>query len=332
MECTLKRSPIWRSIQKRNITILSDLCSFLELDLEKRKAIDHLSNFPLNIPLRIAEKIKKNSLSDPLFLQFVPIESQLPLDKAYSENPVGDLESAKSSKLLHKYEGRCLLLVSSACAMHCRYCFRQEFPYATQNHFEEELKIIANDPTIEEVILSGGDPLSLSNEKLSLLLQSLDQITHVKRIRFHTRFPIGIPERIDTEFLELLDSIQKQIYFIVHVNHANELDTDVCNALKEVQKLGIPLLCQTVLLKGVNDSYDTLRELFTSLVDHGITPYYLHALDRVTSAERFEVEDQKGVQLIEKLRATLSGYAIPTFVREIASEPSKTPITFSSQV
>ena len=240
-------------------------------------------------------------------------------------DPVGDQTARKGPKLLHKYQGRALLLASGACAMHCRYCFRQHFDYAVmQKGFEEELEQIGRDASLREIILSGGDPLSLSNRELKDLIDRLGAIEHVKWLRFHTRFPMGIPERIDPEFLHILATSQLQTVFIIHSNHPKEWDDEVRCALKQVQKLGIPILCQTVLLKGVNDDLDTLKGLCEELVDQGIIPYYLHQLDRVEGGMRFDVAEEVGLRLVEQLREVLPGYAVPLYVREIAGKKGKT--------
>ena len=211
--------------------------------------------------------------------------------------------------------------------MHCRYCFRQHYDYETQDKlFTEELQQIAQEPSLTEILLSGGDPLSLSNAQLGHLLGKLQEIPHLKRIRFHTRFPIGIPERIDAEFLELLASCSKQVIFVIHCNHPNEFDNEILESLKKVGKLGIPLLSQTVLLKGVNDTLSVLETLFMLLVDHGILPYYLHQLDRVQGATHFEVAEEKGKQLMEQLGDLLPGYAMPKYVREVPGQPKKMPV------
>ena len=216
---------------------------------------------------------------------------------------------------------------TSACAMHCRYCFRKNYPYETADkHYENELESLRQDETIQEIILSGGDPLSLSNESLDQLLSRLQEIPHIKRIRFHSRFPIGIPERIDEEFLQLLKKFTFQFWFIVHVNHPVELDEDVLNALSHIRKLGVPVLNQAVLLKGVNDQEAILEALFRKLANHGIFAYYLHQLDKVQGSAHFEVSKERGLELIRHLEQSLPGYAVPKYVQEIQGEPSKTGI------
>ncbi len=303
------------------------LADFLELSLEDRALIDSKPNFILNLPKRLAEKIEKGNLKDPLLLQFLPTLAEKVALSSYVNDPTEDNTFCKSSKLLQKYQNRALLICTSACAMHCRYCFRQNFDYDQQGTiFEKEIEIISEDSSIHEIILSGGDPLSLSNAILENLFQRLSNIPHISRIRLHTRFPIGIPERIEPAFLSILKTIPKQLWFIIHVNHARELDDDVLAALANLRKLGIVLMNQSVLLRGVNDNIVSLKELCEKLVDNGIVPYYLHQLDRVAGSSHFDVPIEKGKWLISELRKQLSGYAIPTYVAEISGEHSKTPL------
>jgi EF-P beta-lysylation protein EpmB len=319
-----EKPSLWREIQRSNFTDWKELGYFLELDLSRAC---HVPHFPLNLPRRLANKIVKGSIDDPILRQFLPTVAETIQIEGFSTDPVGDLRSQKTPKLLHKYQGRALLLCTSACAMHCRYCFRQHFSYASSvKGFAEEIEAIRNDSSLSEIILSGGDPLSLTNRDLRTLLDALGTIPHVKRVRFHTRFPLGIPERIDPEFLEILNTSRPQIFFTIHSNHPQEWDDEIKASLKDIQKLGIPTLCQTVLLKGINDDLDTLQALCEILVDQGIIPYYLHQLDKVSGTLHFEVEEERGTELISALTERLSGYAVPKYVREVAGEKSKTAI------
>jgi len=317
---------LWRQIQRENFTRLDPLATFLELTDSQRQELWERPRFALNLPRRLAQKIAKSTLDDPILRQFIPLlHERAPSPLNYQADPVGDLAMRTCPKLLHKYEGRALLLASSACAMHCRFCFRQNFPYETkETGFETEIEAIRSDTTLKEIILSGGDPLSLSNETLQPLFAALATCKHVRRIRFHTRFPIGIPESIDEEFLSLLENHPQQIVFIVHCNHPKELDADVLQALQKIGKLGIPLLNQTVLLQSVNDCEETLLELFERLVNVGILPYYLHLLDRVEGSAHFEVSLERGRELISWLAKRMSGYGVPRLVREEAGMPGKT--------
>ena len=318
----------WQTILRNNFTKTAALLDFLEFAPSHREKILDRSRFVLNLPRRLAEKIEKNNPLDPLFLQFVPqlLEVEKSQNPLFVLDPVGDCGAQKAPKMLHKYHGRALLLPTSACAMHCRYCFRQNFPYEKNKGLTEELELIRNDPTLSEIMLSGGDPLSLPNAQLRDYLEQLAAIPHVKHIRFHTRFPMGIPERIDDEFLEILSKVPQQIWFVIHCNHPKEFDEDITTALKKIRNLGAVLLNQSVLLKGVNDNVETLVALSELLTKQGIMPYYLHQLDRVEGTEHFEVSENHGLELIKQMRGRLPGYAVPRYVREIPNENSKTPI------
>jgi EF-P beta-lysylation protein EpmB len=314
----------WRKIQRTNFRHLDQLAEFLQID---RIKLSSNPRFPLNLPVRLANKIVKGDLNDPILRQFVPLAEETRPALGFVDDPVQDATFCHSKKLLQKYEGRALMLTTSTCAMNCRFCFRKNYDYEEKSTFEEEIAFIQNDPSLQEIILSGGDPLSLSNRDLEQLFARLCAIDHLKIIRFHTRFPIGIPERIDAEFLQLLQNCPKQIVFIVHSNHPRELDEEVLSALKSIQRLGIPILAHTVLLKGVNDDFDTLKALFERLIHRGILPYYLNQLDKVEGAAHFEVEIEKGKKLLEQLRASLPGYAIPKYAIEIPGEKNKTVLT-----
>ncbi|MDE3045104.1 MAG: KamA family radical SAM protein [Verrucomicrobiota bacterium] len=315
----------WRQIQKENFTQVRDLADFLELSEENRAQLLNAPKFILNLPHRLASKIAKNDINDPLFRQFVPLIAEQEKKEGFVTDPVCDTDFRKEKKLLHKYHGRALLLPTSACAMHCRYCFRQNFPYETgTSDLTRELAYLKKHTDLREVILSGGDPLSLNDAALMQYLHAIDEIPHIRRIRFHTRFPIGIPERIDNSFLELLSGCQKQIYFVIHCNHARELDEDILSALRKVGQLGIPLLNSSVLLKGVNDNEETLLQLCETLIDAGIMPYYLNLLDPVEGSAHFDVPAARGRELLQYVQERLSGYGVPHLVREEPGASSKT--------
>lgn len=320
----------WRQIQLQNFTSWEKLTLFLNWSEELKKIVLKKSSFPLNLPFRLAQKIIPDTLEDPILKQFLPTLFELVKNPQFQLDPVQDKSfQKKESRLLHKYQGRALLVTTSACAMHCRYCFRKNFDYEVhRKDFSLELDLIAKDPSLKEIILSGGDPLSLSDETLENLLTSLDLIPHLQRIRFHSRFPIGIPERISDPFLQILSKISKQIYFVVHTNHPKELDFDILNSLKKIQKLGIPVLNQAVLLKGVNDSTSILKELFENLSDHGVLPYYLHQLDKVEGSAHFEVSEEEGKRIMKELSTCVSGYSLPRYAKEESGKPSKTLIPF----
>jgi EF-P beta-lysylation protein EpmB len=234
----------------------------------------------------------------------------------------------KSGGLIHKYEGRALVVATGACPVNCRYCFRRHFPYsdsiAARNHWQGTLDQLAADPSIEEVILSGGDPLSLSDEKLAELVNALDGLPQLRRLRVHTRQPVVLPERVDEQLLAWIRGTRLQVAIVIHANHANELDGQVSANLKQLRDSGAILLNQSVLLRGVNDTVTALESLSKRLFECGVVPYYLHLLDRVEGAAHFEVPHQEAAALMQTLSSRLSGYLVPRLVREDAGAPSKT--------
>lgn len=319
--------PLWKKILRSNFVDPLKLAIFLQLDENQRKKIILNPKFSLNLPLRLAKKISKETLDDPILKQFLPHIEEHATPPEFLIDPVKDSACQIAPRLLQKYAGRMLLVCTSACAMHCRYCFRQNFDYTvSEKQFENELSLIREDKTVNEVILSGGDPLSLDDRVLNHLLMSLAAIPHIKKVRFHTRFPIGIPERLDPAFLNLLQSIPLQFLFVIHANHPKELDSEVLGALKSLQKIGVPILNQFVLLRGINDTAVVLTELCETLANHGIMGYYMHQLDRVKGSAHFEVREAEGKRLVKELSKRLPGYAVPRYVKEVYGMPSKTSI------
>ena len=267
---------------------------------------------------------------DPLLKQVLADVREHDQVPGFVSDPVGDAESRLAAGMLQKYEGRALLVTTGACAVHCRYCFRREYPYQDEPRrmadWQPSIRHIAADSSITEVILSGGDPLMLADNRLTELCQLLDVIPHVQRIRFHTRLPIVLPSRITAEFVDFITNLNSQVIMVVHANHANEIVGDCVDALKAMVLAGIPVLNQAVLLKGINDTADSLTELCTRLVNVGVMPYYLHQLDRVSGAAHFEVPPEHGIALIAEISRRLPGYAVPKFVQELPGRPSKTPV------
>ncbi len=317
----------WRQELRRNFTSLTKLADFLELSSEQRATLLLKNSFGLNVPFRLAEKMAKGRVEDPLFLQFVPLVQEQVDTPGFSLDPVQDGASKKTCKLLQKYGARALILTTGACAMHCRFCFRQHFPYDEEAGMSRELASIAEDSSLREVILSGGDPLSLSDRAWMEMVQFLErQAPHVERLRVHTRFLIGIPERVTPALLELLEKTRLSVIVVVHVNHPKEIDDAVGRALQALQKRGCLMLSQSVLLKGVNDQGEILQELFEKLIRYGTLPYYLHQLDRTQGTGHFEVSEEEGLKLMQQLRERLPGYAVPRYVREIPGEKHKTEL------
>lgn len=325
------RAPLWQHELRQAFARPAELLAFLELDPQTPQLAAGLTrDFPLRVPRGFAERMRKGDARDPLLLQVWPAADEALQVPGFVSDAVGDLQRARGGGLIHKYQGRVLLIATGACAVHCRYCFRRHFPYSEQlavrAHWQAALDEIAGDDSISEVILSGGDPLSLADEKLAELVQALDQIAHVQRLRIHTRQPIVLPSRVDERLLAWLDATRLQTVFVLHANHAQELDQQVLQALRPLRERGIVLLNQSVLLRGVNDDADTLAALSERLLKCGVLPYYLHLLDRVQGAAHFEVAEAQAQGLMQALSARLPGYLVPKLVREIAGEPAKTPV------
>jgi EF-P beta-lysylation protein EpmB len=266
---------------------------------------------------------------DPLLRQVLPVVAETAVRGGYVDDPVGDLAAETAPGLLHKYRGRALLLVTGACAIHCRYCFRRAFPYGESvgsARLDAAVDALAAQPDIDEVILSGGDPLSLRDDRLATLARRLAAIPHLRRLRVHTRLPVTIPSRVTPSLIDWLTGTRLQPVMVVHVNHPQELDASVADGLAGLRSAGVPLLNQAVLLRGVNDDQASLTALSTRLFEVGVLPYYLHLLDRVRGAAHFAVSARRARALLAGLRATLPGYLVPKLVREIAGQPSKTPL------
>ena len=248
----------------------------------------------------------------------------------FTPDAVGDMASRTGHGVLHKYEGRALLIASGSCAVNCRYCFRRHFPYgeeiAAAAHWREALARVRADPSIRELILSGGDPLALATHKLEELTEGLADLPHVIRLRIHTRLPVVLPERVDEAFIAWLAALPLQKVVVLHANHANEFDASVDAACARLRAAGATLLNQSVLLRGVNDCADTLAALSERLFAGGVLPYYLHQLDRVQGAAHFEVDDGRALTLMDDLRTRLPGYLVPRLVREVGGDASKRPV------
>jgi EF-P beta-lysylation protein EpmB len=306
----------------------SQLLSLLGLEDSLREPAQQAArSFPLFAPRGYIARMQPGNPHDPLLRQVLPLGEELAEVPGFTGDPVGDAEAAQSPGLLHKYHGRALLVTTGACAIHCRYCFRRHFPYSetprSPADWQPAIDLIAADETIEEVLLSGGDPLTLVDEHLAALVARLAQVPHLKRLRIHTRLPIIIPERVTAELLAWLRGTRLTPLVVVHANHANELDESVAAALARLVDAGIPVLNQAVLLRGVNDSPAALIDLSRRLVNLRVLPYYLHQLDRVAGAAHFEVPIARGIELIAALHAALPGYAVPRYVPEIAGEAGK---------
>ncbi|WP_455385428.1 EF-P beta-lysylation protein EpmB [Acidihalobacter prosperus] len=327
----LNTTPGWQAALRDAIREPRDLLALLELPESLLEAAHAASeDFRLLVPRGYAARMRHGDPQDPLLLQVLPQGSERVASPGYVSDPVGDLAAEAAPGVLHKYHGRVLLIATGACAVHCRYCFRRHFPYADSNPargaWRVALDYLHAHPEVDEVILSGGDPLVLDDDKLSALIRELERIPQLRRLRLHTRLPIVLPERIDDALLEWVRGSRLKIVCVVHANHANELDDAVEQALRRLRTAGAELLNQSVLLRGVNDSAQALGRLSERLFDCGVLPYYLHLLDPVAGAAHFHVDDRQAGEVMQELRARLPGYLVPRLVREEAGAPSKTPV------
>lgn len=286
--------------------------------------------FPLRVPHSFVQRINPGDMHDPLLRQILPLGEEIEPQATGFIDPVGDMAAMAVPGVLHKYHGRVLLVTTGACGIHCRYCFRQHFPYpqanAKQAFWQTALDYIANDRSIEEVILSGGDPFSLSDDNLARLISALDKIPQLKRLRIHTRLPVVLPARVTEDLLQILTQTRLQTVLVLHINHAREIDAEVSRMLVQLRQHCDFLFNQAVLLKGVNDSVDSLIELSERLADNQVIPYYLHQLDPVQGAQHFLVAEDTARKLVAQLRAHLPGYLVPRWVQEIPGKDAKLPL------
>ena len=318
----------WQQSLRRAVRDPDELCRRLELPAEYTAAARRAAAlFGVFVPQEYLNRMRRADPYDPLLRQVLPLGEEFRAANEYTDDPVGDGEALAAPGLLHKYDSRVLLVTTGACAVHCRYCFRRHFPYAAMpkraDDWQPALDRIAADATIEEVILSGGDPLTLLDARLAELVHRLEGIEHLRRLRIHTRLPIMIPSRMTRPLLDCLGGTRLTTLMVIHANHAAEIDDEVASALSTLVAAGMPTLNQSVLLRGVNDDADALVELSKRLVDIGVMPYYLHQLDRVRGAAHFEVPVDRGIAIVEQMRTRLPGYAVPRFVQEIPGAAHK---------
>jgi lysine 2,3-aminomutase len=307
---------------------VEELCRLLDLPSEFAAAAQEASRqFRLFAPRGFIARMLPGDPADPLLRQVLPVADEIADVPGYFTDPVHDKAAERQPGLLQKYGGRALLIASGSCAVHCRYCFRRHFPYqdtpCSMSDWQPALDEIAADASLHEVILSGGDPLTLVDARLFELIEALAKVSHLRRLRIHTRLPIVIPERVTDELIEMLNGCRLTPIVVLHTNHANELDEAVATALATFSNSGIVLLNQAVLLGGVNDSIDAQAALCERLIDVRVIPYYLHQLDRVAGAAHFEVPVATGRRIIRELRECLPGYAVPRYVAEVPGAGSK---------
>jgi len=307
----------------------AELLRLLELDPALASA-GAAAAFPVRVPRGFVARMRKGDPADPLLRQVLASNAELAAVPGFTTDPVGDLPSRRHPGVLHKYRNRVLLITTGACGVHCRYCFRRHFPYADEStharNLHATLDYLRANPDVNEVILSGGDPLSLNDRQLSELVEALQAIPNIKRLRLHTRQPVVLPSRVDAALLDWLTACRLQKVVVLHVNHAQELDDSVAEACARLRAAGAILFNQAVLLRGVNDSVETLADLSETLFAMGVTPYYLNLLDRVQGAAHFEVAETEARELMRLLRTRLPGYLMPRLVRETAGAPAKTPV------
>jgi EF-P beta-lysylation protein EpmB len=318
----------WQDALKVAIRDPHQLCQALDLPEHYVEAASRASQlFPLVVPWEFVARMRPGDPADPLLRQVLPLDVEQSAVPGFDPDPVAEKSATLVPGLLQKYAGRALMVTTPTCAVHCRYCFRRHFDYDSTPRalaaWSPAFDRLAADPTIEEVLLSGGDPLTLPDARLSDLVRHLESIPHLRRLRIHTRLPVVIPQRVTTDLLTLLRTTRLTTLVVIHANHPAELDTAVADSVARLVDSGIMVLNQSVLLRHVNDSTEVLAALSRRLLDLRVLPYYLHQMDAVVGAAHFQVPPERGEQLIAALRSELPGYAVPRYVREVPGEPSK---------
>ena len=325
----LRRRQPWQRALQQAVRDIDELAKLLEIPAARLRAATCDSGFPLLVPRGYVARMKKRDVDDPLLLQVLPRRAENTGAPGFTDDPLLE-QGIADEGVIRKYRGRALLIASGACPIHCRYCFRREFPYseqlASRHGWKGAIDKLTHAGDISEVILSGGDPLSVTNRNLQALFDALQTIESVRCIRIHTRFPVTIPERIDTGLLGLLERCPAKLVVVVHCNHANELDASVESALEKIAGATDLLLNQSVLLRDINDDVATLARLSRRLFDCGVLPYYLNMLDPVTGTAHFEIDDARARSLLAGLRSELPGYLVPKLVREVPGASSKMPL------
>lgn len=327
---TLLASP-WQQELAGSFTDPPALVEYLELDFDEVKlSVEAAKKFPFRVTRSFVSRMVKRDSNDPLLRQVLPITDELTFGRGYVSDPVGDLNAVRSPGLLHKYNGRVLLVTTGVCAINCRYCFRRQFPYSNEQfslkYEQAGLAYIRSNQSIKEVILSGGDPLVLSDSRLADLIRKIESIPHVNTLRIHSRLPVVLPSRVTPEMLALFSTSRLQVVVVMHINHVNEIDDEVREAALKLTDLKVPLFNQAVLLKGVNDDSKILIDLSEALFAIRIIPYYLHLLDKVVGTSHYEVSISKALRIQRTLREKLPGYLVPKMVTEIPGERFKIPL------
>lgn len=331
------QSPMpWTESMRRAIRTAAELRQRVELPAGSAEIAAAERDFPTFVPLEFLSRIRPGDPRDPLLLQVLPVIEETFATAGFVSDPVGDTAARVAPQLLQKYFGRALVVTTGVCGVHCRYCFRRQFDYSTAattnfdadhggQSWDSAVDFLRQNDSIDEVILSGGDPLTLSDSRLDRLISELESIPHLRRLRLHSRMPIVIPQRVTEQLVQRLKAGRLATWMVIHCNHAQEIDAAVDAAIALMVDHGIPVLNQAVLLAGVNDDVSVLATLCRELVNRRVQPYYLHQLDRVAGAAHFEVPVHRGKAIIESLRAELPGYAVPTYVTEVEGAESKVP-------
>lgn len=323
--------PVWQRASAQAITDPAELLRVLDLPSDLLPGAARAGDlFRLRVPRGYVARMRVGDPHDPLLRQILPLDAEYRDPAGFTEDAVGDLDARAGDGLLHKYHGRALLIATGACSVHCRYCFRRHFPYsdetASRGRWRAALDRIRSDESLREVIVSGGDPLSLSDNRLAELADALDAIPHLQRLRIHTRQPVVLPERVDDRLLAWLTRGRLRRIIVIHANHPNELDDATRATLKRLADAGLTVLNQAVLLRGVNDNAKVQVDLSERLFDARVMPYYLHLLDEVRGTAHFEVPETRAIAIWQAAARSLPGYLLPRLARERAGEASKTII------
>lgn len=320
---------MWQQALKNLISNAEDLLRHLELD-PTRLPVAIEANFPLRVPMPFVERMQKNNPQDPLLLQVLCQKLESIITDGYVTDPLQEKQYSPVPGVIKKFQRRVLLTLTGSCAIHCRYCFRRHFPYqehqVTGKYWRPVYNYLSQNEDINEIIFSGGDPLMLTNSQLDKILRDINQLDHVRIVRFHTRLPVVIPSRIDTALIEQLKNINKKIIFVYHINHPQELCSAIKEGAQQLLALGAHVYNQSVLLRHINDNVSTLQALSFGLIEHHIQPYYLHQLDKVQGAAHFYVPPSIGLKLHEQLREHLPGYLVPQYVQEVPGQNCKVPV------
>lgn len=323
----------WQKDLQQVVTDPEKLLSMLGINSENY--LQHFKArklFPVRVPIPFIKRMAPGDIDDPLLKQVMPLSNEFVVTDGFMTDPLQEHDTVAEG-LLHKYKHRVLMIVKAGCAINCRYCFRRHFPYhensPNKQRWQQALSYISKHTEISEVIFSGGDPLMASDEHLTWLVEQIEAIPHVTRLRIHSRLPVVIPNRITPKLVELLSHSRLKVTMVLHINHGNEIDDSLVNALEPLKAARIPIFNQSVMLKGVNDNAKTLITLCEKAFDSGIMPYYLHLFDPVQGAAHFDVKEERAIKIVNEMLSILPGFLMPKLVRELAGQANKTPINLT---